>query len=69
MLHQLAPPSCKDDPGWATERHRLQLLALNAAAADGRRDVLTRLLDDGAMHPVLLHLTNLPSAFQKYSGP
>ena len=69
LLEQLCPTSTKADPGWATERHRLQLLALNAAAADGRKDALVALLDSGALFPVQLYLRNLPPAFAKYSGP
>ena len=69
LIEQLAPTSCKADPGWATERHRLQLLALNAAAADGRKDSLITLLDAGCLFPVQLYLRNLPKAFSKYSGP
>ena len=49
--------------------HPPQLLALNAAAADGRKDALVALLDAGALFPIQLHLHNLPPAFQKYSGP
>ena len=69
LLTHLAPPSAICDPEWAAERHRLQLLALNAAAADGRNDCLAALLDAGCMYPVQLHLRGLPEAFSQYSGP
>ena len=69
LLEQLAPSSCSSDPAWATERHRLQLLALNAAAADGHKDALVALLESGWLHPVQLHLTHLPPAYAKYAGP
>ncbi|KOO53486.1 hypothetical protein Ctob_008434 [Chrysochromulina tobinii] len=69
VLEQLAPSWCSEDPSWATERHRLQLLALNAAAADGHKETLVALLDSGWMHPVQLYLTNLPAAYARYAGP
>ena len=69
LLESLCPSSASGDPGWAAERHRLQLLGLSASAADGRKDTVTTLLDAGAMHPVQLQLSGLPDAFQQYSGP
>ncbi len=69
LVTQLAPPTAICDPDWAAERQRLQLLALSAAAADGRKDCLASLLDAGAMYPVQLYLRGLPDAFSQYSGP
>eukprot|EP00965_Chrysotila_dentata_P225780 6194985-Pleurochrysis_carterae.AAC.1 len=69
LLLQLAPSSASSDGAWATERHRLQLLALNAAAADGRKETLAALLEAGALYPVQLLLRGLPEAFSQYSGP
>ena len=81
LIDQLAPAAASsssssssgggavNDAEWAAERQRLQLLALSAAAADGRADSVACLLDSGAMHITQLRLHGLPEAFQQYSGP
>jgi len=81
LIDQLAPAAASsssssssgggavNDAEWAAERQRLQLLALSAAAADGRADSVAALLDSGAMHITQLKLHGLPEAFQQYSGP
>tara|TARA_B100000795_G_scaffold147830_1_gene110758 strand:- start:171 stop:1769 length:1599 start_codon:yes stop_codon:yes gene_type:complete len=69
LILALTPPSSTADAEWAAERQRLQLLALSAAAADGRADTVAALLEAGAMHLVQLKLQGLPEAFQQYSGP